>query len=190
MKRNFEPFRGWNRTCSEDSTWGREEGTSYRQSLFSSPLCPPLCLLSTHFFRVYLNSLITHLMINQKGHLKTQNYLTLKWIEVTAASVSQSMPKSAPTQDLMALQRKVKLTEYYWYFLTLFWVACRCFWYMGLPALFLLNVLMRSGGRAGEERRGEADTCSASKEGWVLGVQEKDGEGKAPWSCCFSVCIL
>lgn len=142
------------------------------------------------FFRVYLNSLITHLMINQKGHLKTQNYLTLKWIEVTAASVSQSMPKSAPTQDLLALQRKVKLTEYYWYFLTLFWVACRCFWYMGLPALFLLNVLMRSGGRAGEERRGEADTCSASKEGWVLGVQEKDGEGKAPWSCCFSVCIL
>lgn len=50
---------------------------------------------------------------------------------------------------------------------------------IGLPALLLLcNVLMRSGGRAGEER--QIDTCSASKEGWVLGVHEKDSDGKAP----------
>lgn len=72
----------------------------------------PLFLLSSHFFRVYLNSLIIYLKTIVKE--RTPEDSKLLGFEVKRAkSPLRNMQKTAPSDDLLALHRKVMLTEYY-----------------------------------------------------------------------------
>lgn len=164
------------------------------QSFFFSPSGPPLFLLSTHFLG-YIWIPWSYGIFNNYRQRKDTWRLKTTWLwsetgKVMAASVLRNVPISTPSEDPLALHRKLMLTEYYWYFLTLFWIVCRCFWYMEWPALLLLCiVLMTSSGRAGEERR--RLECLKFMEGrrGLGGVRERHGARIAPWSCCFSVCV-